>query len=607
MPLLADLVKVYDRYHNDDSYDRIMTPIAFTWKKIDVEITIDIDGNMIDIVKLDKDQQYTLIPATKESECNRTSTTSAPYPLFETLKYIAGDTLAEEKKSREKYHNDYINVLTDWVEHSEYTPIHSILKYIEKNIILHDVVESKVLNSKKGEAPSIQNLLKTFVRFRIINYDKQQIWKDESFIKSWEDYYLKSRDSIGKKDIDFVTGDISNDIVYEHPKCLNAFGNAKLISANVKTEYTFEGERFTKPDQLPGISYYNSQKIHNALSWLVYNQGISSSTDADKRYFVVFDVDDSEKKIPSLSQVLFGKKDSIDKVKDYQEQIYNLLYGIKDISPSRCTTMMSIDAATTGRLSIINYQKISTDLFYKRIRNWYSACCYPVVDKWRSVAYSPTLFDIVNCAFGVEREGAKSYYLKSNNSILKNKLSELLMIVLSDRKVPWDIVRKIVENASYPLHYHSSDKGRRWNWEKVLNTCVAVVSKNKGEVNMILDEKNHDRSYLFGRLLAVLEKLELDTYKDDDKGRVPNAITYWDRFRRRPWDTFEILNRKLRPYKTKLSKTKPGSLIYYEKIVSSIMESFEGMDNMNEQLSSGYFVGYLLQKNEFYKKNEKED
>lgn len=50
---------------------------------------------------------------------------------------------------------------------------------------------------------------------------------------------------------------------------------------------------------------------------------------------------------------------------------------------------------------------------------------------------------------------------------------------------------------------------------------------------MELDKSRADRSYQYGRLLAVLEKVERDTY-DKDESREPNAIRLQTMFRRRP-------------------------------------------------------------------------
>ena len=74
--------------------------------------------------------------------------------------------------------------------------------------------------------------------------------------------------------------------------------------------------------------------------------------------------------------------------------------------------------------------------------------------------------------------------------------------------------RMIVEKASNPQRYSS-------NYDSVLNTACAVVrmfryDHFKEEWSMVLEEDNKDRSYLFGRLLAVLEKVERDTYGSDE-------------------------------------------------------------------------------------------
>ena len=50
---------------------------------------------------------------------------------------------------------------------------------------------------------------------------------------------------------------------------------------------------------------------------------------------------------------------------------------------------------------------------------------------------------------------------------------------------------------------------------------------------MALEPEKKDRSYQFGRLLAVMEKAERDTY-DSGEGREPNAIRLQSIFCQRP-------------------------------------------------------------------------
>ena len=64
--------------------------------------------------------------------------------------------------------------------------------------------------------------------------------------------------------------------------------------------------------------------------------------------------------------------------------------------------------------------------------------------------------------------------------------------------------------------------------ETVLFTACAVLRKYKydwykEEWSMALEPQKKDVSYQYGRLLAVFEKLERDTY-DPNEQREPNAI-----------------------------------------------------------------------------------
>lgn len=69
---------------------------------------------------------------------------------------------------------------------------------------------------------------------------------------------------------------------------------------------------------------------------------------------------------------------------------------------------------------------------------------------------------------------------------------------------------------------------------------------------MALEKDKKDRSYQFGRLLAVMEKVERDTYDRDEK-REPNAIRMQSVFCERPMYASRIIRDSLNPYFAKLS------------------------------------------------------
>lgn len=110
---------------------------------------------------------------------------------------------------------------------------------------------------------------------------------------------------------------------------------------------------------------------------------------------------------------------------------------------------------------------------------------------------------------------------------------------------------------------------------------------------MTLNYESRDRSYLFGRLLAVMEKAERSTYKEED--REPNAIRLQSAFVNHPLSTWKILETQLNPY---FQRMKPGSRIFYKNLISEIAEKLaeQEPEQMNRGLSEMYLIGYYLQR-----------
>lgn len=120
---------------------------------------------------------------------------------------------------------------------------------------------------------------------------------------------------------------------------------------------------------------------------------------------------------------------------------------------------------------------------------------------------------------------------------------------------------------------------------------------------MQLNEAETDRSYLFGRLLAVLEKAERDTYDREEK-REPSAIRLQSVFTNRPLDTFKVIHDALNPYFAQLP---PPSRAYYKKLIGDIVCAIDDPESANLPLESNYLFGYYLQRKALYTKNKNND
>ena len=102
----------------------------------------------------------------------------------------------------------------------------------------------------------------------------------------------------------------------------------------------------------------------------------------------------------------------------------------------------------------------------------------------------------------------------------------------------------------------------------------------------MLEENNKDRSYLYGRLLAIYEKLEADTlYSGTNEvgNRSTNAERLWTAYTKTPARTLMILEEKIRPYKERLQKGKPSSYIYYERLIGKIINDLSGNENFDNE------------------------
>ena len=119
---------------------------------------------------------------------------------------------------------------------------------------------------------------------------------------------------------------------------------------------------------------------------------------------------------------------------------------------------------------------------------------------------------------------------------------------------------------------------------------------------MELEKERTDRDYLFGRLLAVADKLEgTALYKADKQNtRTTNAIKLMSAFQVKPYSTWGQLYTQLIPYRNQLYGAG-----YYQSLIDEIMVLFKRGDfENNAPLSPLYLLGYSAQNRAFLKKDK---
>jgi CRISPR-associated protein Csd1 len=626
-----------------------LIPLGYDTMKAQIEIAIDGQGNFINARTLDKAEAETIVPYPDR----RTSGVKA-LPLCDSLSYIAGDftdkvTLyfdgePEKKKKRkfddiQKSYPLYLEGLSHWCASAYAHPkVIAIFKYVLKKSVIEDLVKKKVLIPDEAGVLSDRNKIqgasieKAFVRFRVYSGDTQHndssVWLDKDVQRSFISYYLSTTK---QSDICFLTGDTVLTARTNPVKIRGEWDTkASLISSNDGENFTYRG-RFKTKDKESGyneamsIGYETSQKIHNALKWIIRRQGYvrdglcivtweNSLNDMPHFYddaATIIGIVASESGATDITDDVLFDEEKIEKAdtnyisaKDLSMAIDG--YSIK-LSNLSSMVVMALDSATPGRLALTYYKELATSRYLENIRTWQKSCC------WRHEYFKDKRFcryegmasitEVAKAVYGTEQN--KRLALRSNSDgkcpALTSVFDRLRPCIIDRAAIPHDIVRSAVEKASNPVAYET-----KFNYLRVLHIACSLMKRyywEKGVIfDMKLDEKCTDRSYLFGRLLAVAEKVERSTFERDET-RITNAERYMQQFSRTPFRTWELIRRNTQIY---LKQLKPRSREYYKNLYSEITEMFkEGAFEEKKALDGRYLLGYDCQRSAWkYQKND---
>ena len=123
------------------------------------------------------------------------------------------------------------------------------------------------------------------------------------------------------------------------------------------------------------VGFLSSQKSHNALRWIIANQGSYCAG----RNFVCWNPQGRE--IPKVLSIMRPKRKEIkDEVSytpsDYKDYLRKTLKGWKTDLPIDAKAVIAVfDAATTGRLSLSYYSEMKAIDFLEKLEYWDETCC----------------------------------------------------------------------------------------------------------------------------------------------------------------------------------------------------------------------------------------
>lgn len=606
--------KLYDTYENcrsevgvpgTDERRITLLPIAHSTQNAQIEVVINGDGHFIRARLLEKNEVVTIIPVTENSATR--SNGISPHPLCDKLQYIAGDySNYVDKKNSEGFYNKYIEQLEGWCNSPHCNrKVSSILCYLKKKMIISDLIEHKILVCDdsaaldKGVKIGAIDQADAFIRFKveIAGEDESAVWLDPNVYESYINYYLNLQEEI---DLCYVKGQ-EIPCSEKHPAKVRHTGDkSKLISANDTSGFTYRG-RFSDKNQVVSVGYETTQKAHNALRWLIEKQGYKNGEQ------VIIAWSTKNQDIPDLlydtQDSIFGKEEppEISTEKEFASRLNNAISGYGcDLGTTAEIIIMGLDAATIGRLSITYYRELDGTDFLNRIEHWHKTCIWKhsykkVPDgvdekgklKFKSIIFigAPSPKDITLAAYGD----------KVNDKLKKSTVERLLSCIVDGAKLPYDLVNSAINRVSNPVSME------KWEWEKALTITCALVRKYrydkfKEEWSMSLDEKQMDRSYIFGRLLAVAQQIEEYALYAAGEKRDTNAERLMHQFKIHPYKTWGIITDKLKPYMARLG----AKCIVLTELMTEVnaMLPYEDFTSQ-KKLEDSYILGYYCQRQVF--------
>ncbi|HZJ75556.1 MAG TPA: type I-C CRISPR-associated protein Cas8c/Csd1, partial [Clostridia bacterium] len=566
-----------------------------------------------------------IIPCT-ESSSERTSGKAA-HPLCDQLDYVGG--FNEEKT------NIYLNELEKW-KNSD-AALNAVYHYVLGGTIIEDLMENSIFKENEYISTSDEDEKTQIDKDKVRKFGVRfSVRIETNIIKTWESKELRDKWISYNSDIistsnnlfDYISGNNVFQVASNHPKNINSItGNAKLISCNDTSGFTFRG-RFNTQDDAVIVDYVESQKMHQMLRWLIANHGYSVDTQViitwavdkqpevkEKAHDNSFDLFSNMMAIKTDTEILEEARSQVST--DYAKKLNSFLQGygsahsIKQQHRKICIAVF--DAATTGRMSLLFYQELFENEYLESIVNWHKDTSY-FLTAWKKgtdekgrpkntpISYigAPSYDEILSAVYG-KPKGDKSY------NILKKKVrKQLLECMFGSFSFPKSMVDMAANKASRPLSFTDANgKFHKADWDKSVSITCALARKyykqQKEEISLNLDEKRTDRDYLFGRLLSVADKMEsIALYKSNTKERPTNAVKLMSAFQIKPYSTWGQLYSQLIPYKNQLN-----GAWYHQSLIDEIMTLFQDGDyENNSPLSPLYLLGYSAQ-NRAFLKNDK--
>ena len=656
MSWMQKLYRTYE-YVQEQGLDDENLALPFHMSKaVHLKVILNDNAELVGAERFDVKKQVPIQVTEKSSK--RSGSAIAPYALHDGLQYIAktaGNYLtieylskvAEKDKGKKwqaflagtdedkrkfadtektKYKECfefYESQLYGWAEFGNLQEINIVLQYIQKGSLMEDLLEKQIFSFKDNilSVGKDDPFSLTIVwAVEISNDPHSDLWNKPCIQSRWIEYQESLIQKGRHKSLCCITGDLDYP-TEAYPK-IN--GNAKLVSANDDTGFTFRGRFYGDKDngdkselgsQAVILGKNASQKAFSALKWLINRQGIRNG----KQVILAWSnncISDEDKLLSNLYQgddiytSLFAK-DKIDHSADLGlktvEQLKKKFHGYKEkLAANEQISLLMVDepSKTGGRMSLTFYQEKLRDDYFRDLDEWQDDFAWYQEYKSSWIFAAPSLERIAEVVL------TKTEFEDKDRKSRRQLYARLLPVISGGKSVhiPYDLVQKSFQVACNPFANYRPEDGekiRSANWQRNIGVACALYKgwrarhhnlSQRRTYPMSLDTQNRSRDYLYGRLLAVAENTESYALYLAGEKRTTTAERYMQRFAEHPFATWRNIELALKPYQERLRNNGKDT---GAQAIGEIMELFATDDfTSDDKLSGEFLLGYHCQKME---------
>ena len=612
---MAEEIGLVDQQNGDNP---VLLPLYHTSLKSNgkniITVKLDQDGSFYK-AEFMADNQTIIFPVTGDSVA-RSGSNPYPHPLVDKFSYYIPEV------SQSQY-DDFHEQLASWIAYCEEGKVKDFLMKIQHFILQTDFLSSilqslydehyqreglKITYSDSDGKNKTVDLSAYFLEFSIVQFHG---FKDESVTsyralhQSFISFMTANQDNLRTCNISGRMEQITN-------KHRGLMGTAKIISVSNKGE-AYKG-RFKEREDVFSVGYETSEKIHLMIKYLLENKNSSTWLESSQYLINWFSDDLANESQLDIVKPAFNdlfeddedEKDSLVFIKPNEENKNigsSFIKGRKLFGNDATYYVAILNKTSNGRIALKYFRQVQVSQLLKNLETWQENYSWEAKFKEDYRLKTPTFNEIINAAYGIDRE---RYLELDNDSFKSEQYQQLVTALIDGRSIPNTIVKKLEDNIKQRQKYSK-------HWYQVQQVSLAILHKQYGrEFTPMLDHQETDRSYLFGRLLAIYELFEAQRYALDGSSqeRITNAERYWNAYTGQPAKMMNHLENKIKPYEQVLKLNRPGIWHKLEKERKEIIQLLTPLyanKEFTQPLDYKFIFGYYAEKQFYYTKQTKEN